>query len=74
MEEILGPDLPPFSRYDVENKLKRGLDFIGVNHYTSMFVKDCIFSACEAGLGSSRTEGFAFKSGQMDGVSIGEPV
>ena len=73
MHEILGQDLPTFSRYDVE-KLKSGLDFIGVNHYTSAFAKDCIFSACEQGRGSSRTEGFTLRSPQMNGISIGEPV
>ncbi|XP_061347854.1 beta-glucosidase 47-like [Gastrolobium bilobum] len=71
MHEILGPELLAFSRYDLE-KLKTGLDFIGVNHYTSAYVKDCIFSACEPGRGSSRTEGFALTSPQMNGVSIGE--
>ncbi|KAG4945892.1 hypothetical protein JHK87_041899 [Glycine soja] len=60
MHEILGQDLPTFSRYDVE-KLKSGLDFIGVNHYTSAFAKDCIFSACEQGRGSSRTEGIGMR-------------
>ncbi|RDX60333.1 Beta-glucosidase 47, partial [Mucuna pruriens] len=73
MHEILGQDLPEFSRHDVE-KLKTGLDFIGVNHYTSAFVKDCIFSACEPGRGSSRTEGFALTSPQMNGISIGQPT
>ena len=74
MQEILGPDLPAFSRHDLGKKLRSGLDFIGVNHYTSMYAKDCIFSACEPGQGSSRTEGFALISGEMNGISIGEPV
>ncbi|KAJ1428758.1 Glycosyl hydrolases family 1, N-terminal conserved site [Sesbania bispinosa] len=74
MHEILGPDfLQEFSRNDLEI-LKSGLDFIGVNHYTSFYVKDCIFSACEAGLGSSKTEGFALASAKMNGISIGEPT
>lgn len=73
MNEILGPDLLAFSTIDME-RLKSGLDFIGINHYTSVFVKDCIFSACEPGRGSSKTEGFALKSPQINGISIGEPV
>ncbi|KAK7359745.1 hypothetical protein VNO77_01710 [Canavalia gladiata] len=72
MQEILGQDLPPFSRYDLD-KLKSGLDFIGLNHYTSAYAKDCIFSACETGRGSSKTEGFVLISPQMNGLSIGEP-
>ncbi|KAJ6706859.1 BETA-GLUCOSIDASE 45 [Salix viminalis] len=51
MSKILGSTLPRFSRNDKE-KLKNGLDFIGINHYTSEYVQDCIFSACETGTGS----------------------
>jgi len=72
MREILGEDLPPVP-YNLE-KLKPAIDFIGVNHYTSYFVKDCIHSVCEPGLGSTRTEGFALKLAKMNGMSIGEPV
>nr|XP_004486131.2 beta-glucosidase 47 [Cicer arietinum] len=73
MHDILGPDLLPFSKYDLE-KLKSGLDFVGINHYTSYYVKDCIFSTCEQGKGSSKTEGFALTSPQMNGLNIGEPT
>jgi len=73
IHEILGPELLVFSKYDQE-KLKNGLDFIGINHYTSYYVKDCIFSTCEQGKGSSKTEGFALTSAQMNGMRIGEPV
>ncbi|GAU33450.1 hypothetical protein TSUD_380860 [Trifolium subterraneum] len=73
MHDILGPDLIAFSKYDSE-KLKNGLDFIGINHYTSYYVKDCIYSTCEQGKGSSKTEGFALTSAQMNGRSIGEPT
>ncbi|KAJ7946265.1 Beta-glucosidase [Quillaja saponaria] len=73
MHEILGDDLPVFSRYDLQ-KLKNGLDFIGVNHYTSFYVKDCIFSACEPGRGASKIEGFALQTPHRDGVLIGEPT
>ena len=73
MQEILGSILPIFSKTDLE-KMKRGLDFIGINHYTSLYVKDCIFSACEKGKGVSRTEGYALWTDTKDGVLIGEPV
>ncbi|XWS19447.1 hypothetical protein CRYUN_Cryun31cG0016700 [Craigia yunnanensis] len=56
MQEILGSTLPVFSNHDQE-KLKSGLDFIGVNHYTSFYIRDCIFSVCEQGPGSSKIEG-----------------
>ncbi|KAL5578898.1 hypothetical protein UlMin_011340 [Ulmus minor] len=73
MQEILGSDLPSFSKDDAE-KLKSGLDFIGINHYTSFYIKDCLFSPCEPGPGSSKTEGFALRTAQKDGIFIGQPV
>ncbi|KAK9267508.1 hypothetical protein L1049_009936 [Liquidambar formosana] len=71
MKKILGPTLPEFSSSDRE-KLKKGLDFIGINHYTSFYVQDCIFSECEAGRGVSKTEGFYLQTSQKDGLPIGE--
>ncbi|KAL5578908.1 hypothetical protein UlMin_011350 [Ulmus minor] len=73
MQEILGSDLPSFSKDDAE-KLKSGLDFIGINHYTSFYIKDCLFSPCEPGPGSSKTEGFALRTAQKDGIFIGQPT
>ncbi|XVF27837.1 hypothetical protein REPUB_Repub14bG0143600 [Reevesia pubescens] len=71
MQEILGSNLPVFSTQDQE-KLKSGLDFIGVNHYTSFYIRDCMFSVCEQGPGSSKTEGFALSTPNKDGIFIGE--
>jgi|UniRef100_A0A6M2EZM9 beta-glucosidase len=73
MSKILGSTLPKFSSNDKE-KLKNGLDFIGINHYTSEYVQDCIFSVCEPGTGASRTEGLARRSQEKDGAPIGIPV
>ncbi|XVF87695.1 hypothetical protein PTKIN_Ptkin18bG0141200 [Pterospermum kingtungense] len=73
MQEILGSNLPVFSSHDQE-KLKNGLDFIGINHYTSFYIRDCIFSVCEQGPGSSKTEGYALRTPHKDGVYIGEPT
>ncbi|KAJ6706861.1 BETA-GLUCOSIDASE 45 [Salix viminalis] len=73
MSKILGSNLPRFSRNDKE-KLKNGLDFIGINHYTSEYVQDCIFSVCEPGTGASWTEGLARRSQENDGVPIGKPT
>ncbi|GMY36930.1 beta-glucosidase 46-like isoform X1 [Fagus crenata] len=71
MHEILQSDLPIFSKHDLE-MLKNGLDFIGINHYTSFYIKDCIFSVCESGPGASKTEGFALRTAQKNNISIGE--
>ncbi|XP_062161707.1 beta-glucosidase 46-like [Alnus glutinosa] len=73
MQEILQSDLPIFSNYDLE-MLKNGLDFIGINHYTSFYIKDCMFSVCEPGPGATRTEGFALRTAQKNGIFIGEPT
>lgn len=73
MENVLGSLLPKFSSYEKE-KLKRGLDFIGVNYYTAFYVQDCMYSACKPGPGISRTEGSYKKSGEKNGVPIGEPT
>lgn len=67
MKRILGSTLPEFSSNDME-KLKKGLDFIGINHYTSYYVQDCIYSMCGTGKGVTKTEGFYQQS------SIGESV
>ena len=71
MEEILGSILPKFSTSD-KKKLKMGLDFIGINHYTSYYVQDCLYSHCEPGKGVSKTEGFYQESSERNGVPIGE--
>ncbi|KAH9748142.1 Beta-glucosidase 47 [Citrus sinensis] len=73
MYEILGSSLPSFSKNDLE-KLKNGLDFIGINHYTSFYVKDCIFSVCEPGPGNCKTEGSILRTAKRNGVLIGEPT
>lgn len=73
MHEVLQSDLPTFSEHDLE-LLKSGLDFIGINHYTSFYVKDCIFSVCEPGPGATKTEGFALRTPKKNGVFIGDSV
>lgn len=73
MHEILGSDLPVFSKYELE-KLKSGVDFIGINQYTSFYVKDCMFSTCEQGPGVSKTEGLYLRTAQKDGFFIGQPT
>lgn len=73
MLEILGSTLPVFLKYDLA-RLKNGLDFIGINHYSSFFIKDCFFSVCKPGPGNSRTEGFILRTAEKNGIFIGEPV
>ncbi|XAR65624.1 Beta-glucosidase [Bertholletia excelsa] len=73
MREILGSSLPVFSKSDLV-KLKQGVDFIGINHYTSFYIKDCMFSKCEQGPGVTRTEGYILRTALKVGVPIGEPT
>ncbi|KAF3969682.1 hypothetical protein CMV_006543 [Castanea mollissima] len=73
MKEILGSILPDFSSNDREI-LKNGLDFIGINQYTSFYVQDCISSICEPGPGVTKTEGYYRQSSHKDGMHIGEPA
>ncbi|KAF3451692.1 hypothetical protein FNV43_RR07788 [Rhamnella rubrinervis] len=74
MQNILGSNLPKFTSNEVERLKKTGLDFIGINHYTAFYVQDCIYSPCEAGYGSSRTEGLYRSSPYKNGVPIGDPT
>ncbi|XP_014506784.1 beta-glucosidase 46 [Vigna radiata var. radiata] len=71
MEMILGTILPKFSSND-KVKLRRGLDFIGINHYASYYVRDCLSSVCGHGIGVSRTEGSYELTVLKNGVPIGE--
>lgn len=72
MQQILGNNLPVFSGNDMKN-LKNGLDFIGLNHYTAAYIKDCLYSPCEYGK-NSWSEGSYFRATKKDGAYIGEPV
>jgi len=73
MTKILGSALPKFSSNDRE-KLNKGLDFIGINHYTGFYIQDCSFVVCKPGQGGSRTEGLAQQVQEKDGVPIGKSV
>ncbi|KAJ8446591.1 hypothetical protein Cgig2_019744 [Carnegiea gigantea] len=63
MRKILGPNLPRFSNKDLK-VLHTAADFIGINHYTSFYVRDCMYSACKYGRGVSWTEGHVQESNQ----------
>lgn len=73
MRKILGPNLPRFSNKDLK-VLHTAADFIGINHYTSFYVRDCMYSACKYGPGVSWTEGLYQRTPWRNGVPIGEPT
>lgn len=73
MRKILGSHLPLFSK-DEQKILRKAIDFIGINHYTSFYAKDCMFSSCEPGIGVTWTEGLYQRTALKEGIPIGEPV
>ncbi|GER52968.1 beta-glucosidase [Striga asiatica] len=75
MHRLLGTHLPVFSEKDIEIMRTSKLDFIGINHYTSFYSKDCMYSYCEPGApGVSKSEGYYFRTAFRDGEAIGEPT
>ncbi|KAJ9551455.1 hypothetical protein OSB04_015500 [Centaurea solstitialis] len=72
MHECLRNDLPSFS-LDEKNFMKSSTDFIGVNHYSTIYAKDCTNSSCP--LTADRAiQGFVELVGERDGMPIGEPT
>ncbi|XP_043722139.1 beta-glucosidase 18-like isoform X3 [Telopea speciosissima] len=71
MRQILGSRLPTFSLDDKE-KLKSKLDFIGINHYSTLYARDCMFSQCN--FSTSQGETFVQTTGERDGIPIGDPT
>ncbi|KAK8519933.1 hypothetical protein V6N12_003899 [Hibiscus sabdariffa] len=65
-------ELPRFSAEETEC-LKGSIDYIGINHYSTSYAKDCIHSPCPSG-GNHFVKGFAYTTGERDGVLIGEPT
>lgn len=72
MREVLGSQLPNFSELE-KNVIRGSLDYICVNHYTTLYTKDCLYSACSDG-GDRPIKGFLNTTGYRDGISIGDPV
>ncbi|GFP78592.1 probable inactive beta-glucosidase 14 [Phtheirospermum japonicum] len=77
MKRYHGSELPSFSSEESE-LLRDSIDFIGINHYGTLYAKDCIHSSCQCN-DSSCTQGgdrpirgFVYTTGERDGVLIGE--
>ncbi|KAL6652395.1 hypothetical protein ACP70R_011320 [Stipagrostis hirtigluma subsp. patula] len=68
MQEILQSNLPKFT---LEEKLllQNKVDFIGINHYTAIYAKDCIFSPCN--LNTYEGNALVLAVAERDGVKIG---
>ncbi|KAL1226129.1 Beta-glucosidase 45 [Cardamine amara subsp. amara] len=72
MVNILGPTIPQFSSNEMKNLKNLRVDFIGINHYTSYFIQDCLISTCNTEHRALKAEGFALKLNKKGNVSIGE--
>ncbi|XP_058094683.1 beta-glucosidase 18-like isoform X2 [Magnolia sinica] len=71
MRQILGSRLPTFSPND-QRKLQHKLDFIGINHYSAIYVQDCMFSTCNSD--APREDTNILVTGEKDGQLIGMPT
>jgi len=71
MRQILGPNLPKFTEGE-KQLLKNQIDFIGVNHYETFYVKDCIYSPCDLDLYT--VEALVSESTERNGIPIGKSV
>lgn len=71
MRQIVGSNLPTFS-YEDKRKLRYKLDFIGVNHYSTLYVRDCLYSACDKL--DYNGNAFAYTTGERNGLPIGTPT
>ncbi|GLJ16455.1 hypothetical protein SUGI_0280010 [Cryptomeria japonica] len=71
MRQMLGQRLPTFSR-QMQEKLRGSYDFIGLNHYSTLYARDCLFSHCLKI--TSYPDCLVYITGERDGIPIGEPT
>nr|XP_043619406.1 beta-glucosidase 18-like [Erigeron canadensis] len=72
MRDYHGSDLPRFSPEE-KDFMKNSIDFIGINHYSAIYAKDCTNSSCSE-TANRAIKGFVEITGERDGVLIGEPT
>jgi len=72
MREMLSSNLPEFTAEEKRLLRNNKADFIGVNHYTAIYAKDCTSSTCDLKSyeGNARVQAV----GERDGVLIGKPT
>ncbi|KAM0871660.1 hypothetical protein ACQ4PT_039234 [Festuca glaucescens] len=71
MREMLSSNLPKFSLAE-KRLLQNKVDFIGVNHYTSIYAKECMLSPCD--LNTYEGNALVLAIGERDCVRIGKPT
>ncbi|CAI0439013.1 unnamed protein product [Linum tenue] len=73
MRLFLGDALPRFT-VDEMDYLKGSIDYIGINHYLTLYAKDCLHSSCAPGGSDHAIRGYVYTTGDRDGVPIGQPT
>jgi beta-glucosidase len=70
MRHYHGDELPQFTEEE-QSYLKGSLDFIGVNHYSTLYAEDCLRSSSCTPEDNRTIVGFVSTPGERDGVLIG---
>ncbi|KAK9688951.1 hypothetical protein RND81_09G024200 [Saponaria officinalis] len=74
MRKYHGKELPEFTDDETE-LLKGSVDFIGINHYTTLYAVDCLHYSSECTSKNNRPiRGFVKTTGIRDDILIGEPA
>ncbi|KAK4838746.1 hypothetical protein QYF36_016118 [Acer negundo] len=79
MHEFLGNNLQSFTEEETKY-IKGSVDFIGTNHYSTLYAKDCLHSVCSctqflcSSGGDRAIEGITSTTGERNGIPIGEPT
>ncbi|KAJ4967907.1 hypothetical protein NE237_014608 [Protea cynaroides] len=73
MRKLLGSSLPTFS-LEEKKKLENKLDFIGINHYTTLYAKDCMFSPCDFDSHQWLWNASVWFTAERNGIPVGVPT
>ncbi|CAI0439017.1 unnamed protein product [Linum tenue] len=73
MRLFLGDALPRFTVDEIDY-VKGSIDYIGINHYLTLYAKDCLHSSCPPGGSDHAIRGYVYFTGDRDGVPIGQPT
>ncbi|XP_006652510.1 beta-glucosidase 16-like isoform X3 [Oryza brachyantha] len=69
MREIISSNLPKFTPQEKKLLQMNKVDFIGINHYTSIYAKDCIYSPCK--LDTYEGNALVYTTARRNGKQIG---
>uniref|UniRef100_A0A0D9W752 beta-glucosidase n=1 Tax=Leersia perrieri TaxID=77586 RepID=A0A0D9W752_9ORYZ len=72
MKEMISSNLPKFTPEEKKLLQTNKMDFIGINQYTSIYAKDCIYSPCA--LNTYEGNALVYTTGVRNGKKIGRPT